>query len=187
MKNWLKKLCLLKRSEDGVAYVEFAVSLPFLLSLVMGSVEMTRYIIIAQKVEKSSFTISDVVAQSETMTVTQLNQLITAVGEVMEPYSFGTNGYVIISSVTKTGANAPTINWQYTGGGTWTKPSQVGSPGMVATLPNGLTLNDRDTVIVAEVYYDFNPILTSSVITGQELYRVAVFKPRLGDLQTLGT
>ncbi len=170
-----------------MAYVEFATSLPFMLALFIGSVEITRYIMVAQKVEKSAVTISDVVAQSETISVTQLNQLVTAVGQVMQPYSFGASGYVIISSVSKSGTNPPRINWQYTGGGTWTRPSQVGTTGLTATLPNGLTLNDRDTVIVAEIFYNFQPMLVSDLLTGRQLYRVAVFKPRLGDLQTLGS
>ncbi|MCE2927441.1 MAG: pilus assembly protein [Rickettsiales bacterium] len=187
MKRLYQHLCNLRRREDGIAYVEFATSLPFLLALFMGSVEMTRFIIVSQKVEKSAVTISDVVSQSETIGVTQLNQLISAVGQVMQPYSFGNNGYVIISSVTKTGTNPPRVNWQYTGGGSWTQSSQVGSTGLTATLPNGLTLNDRDTVIIAEVYYNFQPMLVSDVLTSKQLYRVAVFKPRLGDLQTLGS
>lgn len=173
--------------EEGVACVEFATALPFLIALFMGSVEITRYILVTQKVEKSSVTISDVVAQSETIGVTQLNQLVTAVGQVMQPYTFNTNGYVIITSVTKTGTNAPRVNWQYTGGGTWVRPSQIGSVGLTASLPNGLTLNDRDTVIIAEVFYNFQPILVSEILTARPLYRVAVFKPRLGNLQTLGS
>jgi Flp pilus assembly protein TadG len=185
---FIRRLRALRNTEDGIAYVEFAVCLPFLLALFLGSVEVTRYILVAQKVEKSAVTISDVVAQSETITATQLNLLTTAVGEVMKPYSFDTNGYVIITSVTKTGTNAPTINWQYRGGGSWTQNSLVGTgQGFTATLPNGLTLNDRDTVIIAEVYYNFQPMLEiGDVVEAARLYKIAVFKPRLGDLRTLG-
>jgi len=187
MKKLLNMMRLLKRDEEGVAYLEFAVSLPFLMALFMGSVEVTRYILIAQKVEKSSVTISDVVAQSSTIGTAQLDLLISAVGEVMKPYSFGSNGYVIITSVTKTGTSAPVVNWQYTGGGTWVKPSLIGTTGGVATLPNGLTLNDKDTVIVSEVYYNYTPMTVNQIISGRQLYKVAIFKPRLGDLKTLGS
>lgn len=187
MKKLFRTFRRLRRNEDGVAYLEFALSLPFLIALFMGSVEVTRYIIIAQKVEKSAVAISDVVAQSQTIGTAQLNQLITAVDEVMDPYTFATDGYVIITSVTKTGTSQPVVNWQYRGGGSWTKPSLVGSQGTVATLPNGLTLLDKDNVIVAEVYYNFRPMINNSVISGRQLYKVSVFKPRLGDLKTLGS
>jgi Flp pilus assembly protein TadG len=188
MKHWTISLKELARRKDGVAYLEFALALPLLMALFMGSVEVTRYIIIAQKVEKSSVTLSDVVAQSETMGVTQLNQLITAIGEVMQPFSFNSNGYVIVTSITKTGINPPTINWQHHGGGTWSHVSQVGTAaGMTATLPNGLTLNDKDTIIIAEVFYNYQPIAVNEVIAGREIYKLAVFKPRLGGLKTLGS
>ena len=182
-KKWLH----FARAQEGVAYLEFAIALPFLLVLFMGAVEVTRYIIVAQKVEKAAVTISDVVSQSEHITTGELNVLISAVSEVMQPYAFDTDGYAIITSVTKNvGSAYPTVNWQYKGGGSWVKPSLVGSPGLVATLPNGLTLNDKDTVIISEVYYNFKPMLANGIIHNMQLYKVAVFKPRIGDLKTLG-
>ncbi len=185
--NIIKKINTFRKAQHGIAYVEFAISLPFLLALFIGSVEITRFMIVSQKVEKSAITISDVVSQSETIGVTQLNQLITAAGQVMQPYSFGANGFVIITSVSKSGTNPPRVNWQYSGGGTWTRSSQIGTTGLSATLPGGLTLNDRDTVIIAEVFYNYSPLMSSQFFASQQLYRVAVFKPRLGDLQTLGS
>ncbi|MFW0777334.1 MAG: TadE/TadG family type IV pilus assembly protein [Rickettsiales bacterium] len=186
MKKMLQKLHNFKRDQGGLAYLEFAVTLPFLLVLFMGSVEVTRFIIAAQKVEKSASTISDVVAQSETISVAQLDQLIAAVGEVMQPFEFGTDGYVIITSVSKNEGSPALVNWQYKGGGSWTQSSQVGGPGSTANLPNGLTLNNKDTVIVAEVYFNYSPMMANNgVIEISPLYKVGVFKPRLGDLQTL--
>lgn len=178
------------KSEEGVAYLEFAITIPFLIALLMGAIEITRYILITQKVEKVAVTIADVVSQGSTVSNADLNNIITASQQVMLPYTFGSNGYVIITSVKQTGAytvsNPPRVNWQYTGGGTWTQTSQVGSPGTAATLPNSMTLFDKDNVIVTEVYYNFQPILsTNGVIGTTPLYKVGVFKPRLGDLSTL--
>lgn len=183
----IRKLQWLKQAQEGVAYIEFAVTLPFLLALFMGSVDVTRYILIAQKVEKVSTTVSDLVAQYQTMNSAQLGILIQAAGEVMQPYSFGAGGYVIISSVTKTGTAAPVVNWQYSGGGTWTKPSEIGTQGSVATLPAGFTLNDKDNVIIAEVFYNYSPIISNSVIAPGQIYKLSVYKPRLGALNSLGS
>ena len=186
MKKLLQKLHAFKRDQHGLAYLEFAITLPFLLTLFMGSVEVTRFIIAAQKVEKSASTISDVVAQSETISISQLDQLILAVGEVMQPFEFGTNGYVIITSVSKNEGSPALVNWQYKGGGSWTQSSEIGGPGSTANLPNGLTLNNKDTVIIAEVYFNYSPMmLDNGVVEISPLYKVGVFKPRLGDLQTL--
>lgn len=174
-----------RKDEEGIAYVEFALALPLLIALFMGAVELTRYIIIVQKVEKATTTLSDVVAQSQTITTAQLNQLVEAAREVVQPYSFEQNGYVIISSVTRTGVQPPRVNWQYEGGGSWIQPSQVGIAGATADwVPFDMT--DKENIIIAEVYYNYTPIVVNDVIGGQMIYKVATFRPRLGALGTLG-
>ncbi len=181
----LRRLLQIARRQEGIAYLEFAIALPLLAALLMGAVEVTRYILIVQKVEKAAVTISDVVAQSQTINSAQLAQLIEAAKEVMKPYSFNSNGYVIISSVTKTGVNAPKVNWQYAGGGSWVKSSLVGVTGGTALwLP--FTLDDKENVIIAEVFYNYTPIVTNKVISGHMIYKVSTFRPRLGALGSLG-
>lgn len=179
MKQWM-------RCEKGVAYVEFAISLPFLLALFVGTVEITRYILVVQKVEKTTVTLSDIVAQSQNVTTVELDQLIVAASQVMLPYTTGANSFAIITSVKKTGANAPVVNWQYTGGGTWTHVSAIGTPGHTANLPAGFTMVDKDNVIFAEMFYNFTPITTFGPIHATPIYKITVFKPRLGDLSVLG-
>lgn len=190
MNAWLKTLKRFTRDSSGIAYIEFIFAMPFLLALLMGAIEMTRYIIITQKVEKAAMSVSDIVAQGETISRTDLANIILAAEQVMQPYDFNNDGYVIISSVTQTGPytinNPPIVNWQYSGGGTWAQASRIGSPGQIATLPGGLTLNDKDNVIVAEVFYNFQPIiLTNGIIGNQVIYRTGLYKPRLGALSTL--
>lgn len=187
MLRMLKKYKWFARAQEGVAYVEFAITLPFLLALFMGSVDVTRYILIAQKVEKVSSTVSDLVAQYDDMTSGQLDILIQAAGEVMQPYSFGSGGYVIISSVTKTGSAAPIVNWQYSGGGSWNRPSQIGTTGGAANLPAGFTMVSSDNVIIAEVFYNYSPLISNSVLSPGQIYKLSVHKPRLGALNSLGS
>jgi hypothetical protein len=187
----MKKLFrIFKRSESGVAYLEFALTLPLLLALFMGAVDVTRYIIIVQKLDKAVSTMSDVVAQSSSITSTQLNTLSMAVRQVMLPYSFSDNGYVIISSVSKNGSTPPMVNWQYAGGGSWVQPSQVGSSGSAASwLPFPApynTMDDKENVIITEVFYNFVPLLSNSVIPSITVKKVSAFKPRLGALGSLG-
>jgi Flp pilus assembly protein TadG len=184
--RWLKSKFM--RSQAGLAFVEFAITLPFLVILFLGGVELTRYIIIVQKVEKAAFTMSDVVAQSQTINTTQLNQLVEAVQQMMLPFPFGSSGYVIVTSVTKTGTAAPVINWQYTGGGSWTQSSTVGTTiGANAVLPTGFNMTDKENVIIAEVYYNFSPMFAAGMLKGKTIYKMSLFRPRLGDLSALGT
>ncbi len=94
------------RNESGMAYLEFAICLPFILALLMGSVEVTRYILITQKVEKTAVTISDVVSQGSFISRADLDNIILASGQVMQPYTFSTGGYVIRCS-TRTMSSSP--------------------------------------------------------------------------------
>jgi hypothetical protein len=104
----------------------------------------------------------------------------------MQPFSFNQNGVVIISSIYKPTGQAPTICWQYYGGGTLIKTSKIGTTGQPPSLPNGLTLNDNENVIVSEVYYNFVPLFLNAgsfdAFTASTLYRIAVYKPRLSQL-----
>jgi Flp pilus assembly protein TadG len=180
-----------RTQEDGIAYLEFAIITPFLVALLLGTIEITRYVLITQKVEKVAATIADVVSQGSTVTTAGLNNIITAASQVMQPYPFGASGFVIVTSVRQNGAytvsNPPRVAWQYTGGGSYSQYSQVGSPGTAASLPNGMTLFDKDNIIVTEVFYNFQPLIgTQTYVTPNMLYKVSVFKPRLGDLSTLG-
>lgn len=178
------------KNESGIAVVEFAIIIPFIMALLMGAIEVTRFILITQKVEKVAVTIADVTSQGSTISTAQLDNIIIASQQVMLPYTFDTNGYVIITSVKQTGTfsgtNPPRVNWQYRGGGTWTQASLIGSPGTSATLPNNMTLFDKDNIIITEVFYSYTPLISGNgVISGTSLYKVGVFKPRLGDLSTL--
>jgi len=189
MKNIHRSLRRFRRCDYGVAYFEFALSAPVLALLLLGSVEVTRYVLITQKVEKTAITISDLAAQETTAKTSILNNDLIASQQVMLPYNFNNNGFVIISSVTQTGAqtaaNPPIINWQYAGGGTMVETSQIGTVGQKATLPAGFTLNDKDNIIVTEVYYKFTPLLNNIILGPTNLYRMALFRPRLGVLTTL--
>ena len=180
----MKKTTNILKNIKGVAAIEFALALPLLILLVFGGVEATRYVLIAQKLDRISGTLSDVVSQNETISTTQLNQIIVASGQLMLPYNFTRDGYAIISSVTKTGTNAPVINWQYKSTGT-AQTSHIGISGGTAIMPSNFTMVDKDTVIITEVFYNYTPILAGVIYSNSQLYSSSIYKPRLGSLTTL--
>lgn len=174
------------KKQEGLAAIEFALVAPMLLLLFMGAVELSRYIIIAQKTEKAAYTMSDLVAQSETISTGDLDILLLAAGEVMDPLDFSTGGYVIVSSVSRVGSGTANINWQYTGGGSATQSSRVGFQGGAATLPAGFTLDPNEGIIIAEVFYNFSPLFSGRILSPVTIYRTGLYKPRLGELTSLG-
>jgi Flp pilus assembly protein TadG len=182
MLNWLRKFW---RNESGVSAIEFALLAPILVILFIGCTEVTFKIWSTQKAEKLSVTLADVVAQSQTVTISDLTKLTGAVNKIMDPFPFGTNGMVIISSVYRAaGQTAVKVNWQYKTTGSITATSKIGTTGNDATLPTDLTLNEKENCIVAEVFYKYEPIAPGIMFDEDIIYRRAFFKPRLGALTT---
>jgi Flp pilus assembly pilin Flp len=171
----------------GVAATEFALVAPLILTIFLGTMEITRYLQVAQKVEKTAYTVSDLVAQADSATTAELDQLVLAAEQIMQPFGMDARGVVIITSIEKVGTNPPVVRWRYTGGGDLEEASQLGDVGSNAVLPEGFTLSDKENIIIAEVYYNYETLLGEAVLgEGTTLYRKAIFKPRLGSLATLG-
>lgn len=172
------------RDARGVAMVEFGLMLPLLLTLFYGVVEITRFILITQKVEKLAHSVADVTSQSQTVTLVDLDRVMAATSDIMNPYTMGANGRVMVSSIYRPAGTTttPTINWQYLGGGTLAATSAIGAVNAAPTLPTGFTIDERENVISAEVYYRFSPLLSSQWFGTTTIYRSAFYKPRLGAL-----
>ncbi len=175
-----------RQGERGVAAVEFALVLPILLVLLLSGLDLTRYMLYHQKVDRITYTVSDLVSQNQSVSVPLMNDMVLAAGQIMQPFTFGNNGVVIVTSVYKDPAQTyPTIRWQYKGGGGLVRNSKIGIVNGTPTLPGGLTLNNKDNVIITETFFVFAPIFNSGLTNDGDVYKVAAYKPRLGTLLTL--
>lgn len=174
------------KSRRGLAALEFALTLPIWVTLVLGVADGTYCLLINEKVDRIAYSVSDIVTQyQDPVSLVTLNDTTSSASQIMDPYTFGANGMVIVSSVYKPTGKSPVIQWQYLGGGTLVRSSRIGSTGGTASLPNGLTMNDGDNVIVTEVYYTFSALFISdSLFPAGDVYRAAMYKPRLGPLLT---
>ena len=170
----------------GAIMIEMAFAMPVLLSLLLGGVEIARYVLLHQKLDRVASSIADLVSQSETIAVTDLQNIFDAARYVAKPFELAAEGTVVVSSVTNPlGSAGPTINWQRNGAGTATASSRVGTEGGAATLPDGFALADGQTIIVAEVFYDYQPWILGDVTSPSQLYQRAFFRPRYGGLTML--
>lgn len=177
--------------EQGIVSVEFALTITMLLLLFLGSVEMSRCWLIIQKLEKVVASVADVTTQTDPntspLTTNQMSQLMSAVTDMMSPYTTGTSDpkiLVIVTDVTQGSSGSPVVNWQYCGGGALSVSSKVGTTiGGSATLPNSFSMNSGEEVVIGEVFYNFSPIIaTNNVIGSFQIYRTSIYMPRLGAL-----
>jgi hypothetical protein len=162
--------------------------------ILFGVVEMGRYTVIHMKLDKAANAMGDFVTQGTAVTTALLDSHAAAVPYIIKPFTF--SGTIIFTSavffVTPlppcTGTNVPCITWQYRPVGS--SPSKIGQPGGNATIPGRYTILPDQNIIVAEVYFRYEPLLdaTAQIIPSlrpHDIYKTAVYKPRIGTLTCL--
>jgi len=176
IKNWAG-------CEGGVAALEFGLVAPFLILLLLGGFEVSRYILVVEKVEKVAFSIADVAAQYDPDEGTDVGQVFAAVEQIMSPFAMDTEGRVILSSVFKPeDSDQPQVRWQCANDGGLDQGSKVGAVNGPADMPGNFLVDDKDNIIVAEVFYRFQPVMRTVFTQPVVIYRSALFRPRLGAL-----
>ncbi|MGH6915090.1 MAG: TadE/TadG family type IV pilus assembly protein, partial [Geminicoccales bacterium] len=95
----------------GGIMIEAAVIMPFLVFVMLGGVEIVRFALLQQKLNRTAVSMADLVAQAETLSEDQLNSLFSAAQFVAQPFDIGDSGAVIVSSISATGSNPPVIDW----------------------------------------------------------------------------
>jgi Flp pilus assembly protein TadG len=170
----------------GNVAVEFALTLPVLMLLMLGSAEMARFVILHQKVDRVAVTTSDLVSRAETIKESELDDIFAAAEFVAQPFDLPSLGIVIVSAITNEDGSGARVAWQRSGGGFASHTSQIGTQGGAATLSADFEVREGETAIIAEVFYDFEPFLSELIVEPQTLYRRAHHRPRLGTLEEIG-
>jgi Flp pilus assembly protein TadG len=176
---------LLARCSAGNVAVEFALSVPILMFLMLGSAEMARFVLLHQKMDRVATTVSDLVSRAETINESQIDDIFTAVGQVADPFDLASLGVVIVSSISNPDGTGATIAWQRSGGGSYSASSELGAEGDEPDLPPDFEVREGETAIISEVFYDFTPFLSELIVEPQVVYRNALHRPRLGTLEEI--
>lgn len=167
----------------GVSAIEFAMILPILAALSIGTIEYGRMILLSQKLQNGTFILADLAARDKTLTEEQLGSIFLALDNIIQPFEFDDVGAAIISGIEVTTTGRPIINWQRSGANGSGAASEIGGVGAVAVLPEELLFTAGETLIVSEVFYDFQPIFR--VTSPARLHKIAYVKPRLGTLTSI--
>lgn len=182
--KWLRR-GLIEDRRGGVM-IEFAFIMPVLIFVMLAGVDLVRFAMLQQKLNRAATTMADLVSQYQTMSENQLSQLFLAVENVITPFPLGASGQVIVSSISRaTDPDPVLVDWQRFGPGTATATSKFGAQGGNATLPAGFTVNGGESVIVSELFYDFKPLMFSFILPPRRVEHRAMFRPRFGTLSAL--
>jgi Flp pilus assembly protein TadG len=165
------------RDDRGGVMIEFGFAMPVLILLMMGGIELGRYVLLHQKLDRTAMTVSDLVARVQTVTTSEINTIFTAANLVMAPFELNDKGLVVISSV-KEVSSAPRVIWQRSGAGTLSVTSSLGVQGANAVLSDVELVDPDQAVVVGETYFQYSPWFIQ-LIPSTMIRHVAVFRPRL--------
>jgi Flp pilus assembly pilin Flp len=166
----------LRRDQRGVSALEFALMLPLLVLFIVGTIDVSRLILLTQKLQSAAFTLADLTARIDPRETNSIGNVFRAVDQVVKPFAFRSEGRTIITSVQSAAAASA---------GGYAASSEIGRPAKAARLPAGLDIRRGQTIIAAEVYFDFKPLFGIGLLSPRVIRQVAYAKPRLVELPSL--
>jgi Flp pilus assembly protein TadG len=161
---------------DGVSAVEFAILLPFMLTLYIGSIELGEGLAIDYKVTETARTVTDLASQYLTIDNATMQSILNASAQVMSPYS--TSNIVVTVSQIQINANATTgtVSWSDSLNGT---PRTTGSS---VSLPTNLQKPSTQVYLIfGEVSYPYTPAVGYAISGTITMKQSMYFYPRLAN------
>jgi len=161
---------------EGVAAVEFAIVLPFMLTLYLGSIEAGDGMAVQFKTALATRAVADITSQYTSIDNSTMTGILGAAATVVAPYP--ASGMVVtISEITTNSTGHGTITWSDSLNGT------AHAVGQSVTLPVALQIANA-SLIWSEVTYPYQPtfgyVLTSTI----NIYQSSYFYPRLSNSVT---
>jgi Flp pilus assembly protein TadG len=158
-------------STDGLAAVEFAILLPFMLLLYLGSFEVTQAIAVQRMVTLTASTVANIVTQYTSISQSQtMPDILQASSAVLTPYPVS-NAVVTVSCISVNAAGQATVAWSQSLNGT-ARPT-----GQSVTLPTALDIPNTE-VVLGETTYVYTPLFNYLNIGTLNLYSSVYMLPR---------
>lgn len=165
------------RDQRGVSAVEFAMVLPLMMTLYLGSVEISQGVAADRKVTLTARTVADLVSRVSSINDAGMSNVMAASTAVMAPYTQSSVS-VVVSLVTIDNTGTPKITWS---DALNTSKRPVGQ--VPTTIPAQLLIPNT-TLVWGEVSYSYTPQI-GYVITGTLNLNDQMFmRPRLSDTIT---
>jgi len=187
----LRRLGALGRDTSGAALLEFAFTLPLVLTMGLTGAEITNYIITKMRISQIALHLADNAArigsgsqlQAKTISETDINDLLTGAQLQSGELDLKTNGRVILSDLEPTSSGATTykIGWQRCYGNKTSHASTYGvynqssGKNMTGMGPAGrqTIAPDGGAAMFVEVYYEYKPLIKTSLSPDSSMVEIA--------------
>lgn len=187
----------LRRHQSGVAMVEFAIALPFIVGISMGGIEIANMAYSAQLVSDIAVQTADSVSRVRTSLSEQdVTDIMRGMNPIGDRIGFAQNGRIIVSSLVpvlnsnKIITNQK-INWQRCYGALRVNSSYGAENallGLQGMGPDGgkIKATANTAVIVVEVQYEYQPIITNAFFGRRTLSSISAMMVRERENHEIG-
>ena len=142
------------RDRAGVSALEFAFVLPLMLTIYIGSFELSQGLSAKTKVSQTARTVTDLVARSTTITTSQMSDIFNATNTVMSPFTITTAQFVLVVSTINIDANSNTT----IGASCASDGNTYYTPGQTVSVPAALVV-PKSQLIWGTASYTYKPFL----------------------------
>lgn len=182
----------LRRDEDGIALTEFAISLPILLTLILGGLETANLALAHLRVSQIAMTVADNAGRVDTVIdESNIYEVFSGADLIGQSIDFEANGRLVLSSLQHNGESGSDegqmINWQRCHGDLDVDPAygEEGDGEDDDSLEDGLgpagnriTSAEGTAVMFVEATYEYQPLLASSFLSGRQIRYESAFNVR---------
>jgi Flp pilus assembly protein TadG len=170
------------RDPRGIAAIEFALILPVMLSLYIGSVEVSMGLSADRKVVLLTRTLADLVSQNDSTDVNQMKTIMNAGKVVLSPLkTTEARMRVTTVAISNVAGKQATACWSEVGQNSpsgWTAYPR-GKIFDTSEVPAALRTDNGTSLVMAEVQYTYKPVM-GYVITGTLNLQERIFmRPRI--------
>jgi Flp pilus assembly protein TadG len=169
--RYLSFLRRFARDSKGVSAIEFAMVLPFMVALYVGTIELGDGLTIRFKATQAVRSVTSLASEYVSINTATMSSILNAASTVITPYP-ASNMTITLSEITTNASGQGKVTWSCSLNGT---PHTWNSS---YTLPTNLQTANI-TVLLGEVTYPYTPGL-GYVISGTiNIYQSLYFYPRL--------
>jgi len=160
--------------ERGSAAIEAAIILPLLVLIFLGMVEMSQAFTVKRRVQNVASSTADLVAQSETVTTSDHNDIASIGAQLM--LSSGLT--LTITSVAEDAQSKVTVQWSCSWSSLSSSANCTATGAAYTGLPSGL-LNPGQSVIIGQTTYPYTPSIGEFLKGGLTFTASSYYRPRL--------
>jgi Flp pilus assembly protein TadG len=163
--------------ERGTIAIEAAIILPLLVLIFLGMVEFSQAFTVKRRVHNVASTTADLVAQSQTVTTADLNDIASIGAQLMLPFS-STGITLTITSVAEDTNNNVTVQWSCAWSNLASSANCTATGAAYTGLPTGL-LSAGQSLIIGKTLYPYTPTIGEFLTGGFTFSASSYFRPRL--------